>query len=75
MIADNTGFSTGLHAHMGLYRVEYTKATVHILDQNDAEGSFDPVLFFTDRYAIDEATYSTLMMNGMRYFQYRAGLI
>jgi hypothetical protein len=58
MIADNTGFSTGLRT-----------------DQNDVEGSFDPVLFFTDRYAIDEATYSTLMKNGMRYFQYRAGLI
>jgi hypothetical protein len=75
MIADNPSFSTGLHTHMGLYRVEYTNATIHILDQNDAEGSFDPSLFFTGTYAIDQASYSTLMKNGMRYFQYRAGLI
>jgi murein DD-endopeptidase MepM/ murein hydrolase activator NlpD len=75
MIADNTGFSTGLHTHMGLYRVEYTNATIHILDQNDAEGSFDPAFFFTGEYAIDQATYSTLMKNGMRYFQHLAGLI
>jgi hypothetical protein len=60
---------------MGLYRVEYTNATVHILDQNDAEGSFAPSLSFTKSYAIDQATYSTLMKNGMRYLQYRAGLI
>jgi hypothetical protein len=74
-IADNAGFSTGLHTHMGLYRVESTNATTRILDQNDAVGSFDPSLFFTGQYAIDQASYSTLMRNSMRYFQYRAGLV
>jgi hypothetical protein len=70
MIADNTGFSTGLHTHMGLYRVEYTNATIHILDQNDAEGSFDPSLFFTGTYAVDEASYATLFTSELRYFKY-----
>lgn len=70
MIADNTGFSTGLHTHMGLYRVEYTNATIHELDQNDAEGSFDPSLFFTGSFAVDQASYATLLKSELRYFKY-----
>jgi hypothetical protein len=55
---------------MGLYRVEYTNATIHFLDQNDAEGSFDPSLFFTRTYAVDEAIFATLLKSELRYFQY-----
>ncbi len=74
MIADNTGFSTGLHTHMGLYRVDYMNASIHKLDQNDAEGSFDPSLFFTGEYAIDKATLPTLISNGLSYYKYVLGV-
>lgn len=73
MIADNTGFSTGIHTHMGLYRVEYTNATIHLLDQNDAEGSYDPSAFFTGLFAIDQASLGTLLKNNLRYYQYLLG--
>lgn len=75
MIADNTGFSTGLHTHMGLYRVEHMGGGLHELDINDANGSFTPELFFTNKYAIDEATFSTLVKNNLRYYGYKAGLL
>ena len=73
MIADNTGFSTGLHTHMGLYRVDINPNTNGIikLDQNDAEGSFDPALFFTMQYAIDQAALATIVVNNLRYYRYR----
>lgn len=74
MIADNTGFSTGIHTHMGLYRIEYTNATIHKLDMNDAEGSFDPSLFFTKTYAADEASLQTLIISNLRYYKYLMGL-
>lgn len=67
MIADNTGFSTGLHTHMGLYRLDEQD---NKLDTNEATGSFDPSLFFTKNYAVDKATLSTLIGNGMRYYGY-----
>lgn len=70
MIADNTGFSTGVHTHMGLYRVEFTNATIHELDQNDATNSYDPAEFFTNTYAVDEASVATLVKSGLRYYQY-----
>jgi murein DD-endopeptidase MepM/ murein hydrolase activator NlpD len=41
MIANNTGFSTGPHTHMGLYRLTDRKQK---LDTNEATGSFDPSL-------------------------------
>jgi hypothetical protein len=53
----NSPVHPGLHTDMGLYRVEYTNATIHILDQNDAEGSFDPSLFFTGIFAVDQASH------------------
>ena len=61
MIADNTGFSTGIHTHMGLYRVDLNPTTGGIikLDTNSAEGSFDPSLFFANEYAVDVASYAT----------------
>lgn len=72
MVADNTGFSTGTHTHIGLYRVEYDGEKVtRYLDTNDANGSFSPALFFTYKYAVDEADVSTLVRSGMRYWRYR----
>ena len=74
MIADNTGFSTGLHTHMGLYRVEYNGFNITKVDKNSAEGSFDPSLFFMKEYAIDKATLPTLISNGLLYYKYLLGL-
>lgn len=74
MIADNTGFSTGVHTHMGLYRVDYNGHSFTKLDANDAEGSFDPSLFFTNEFAIDKATLKILIANGLKYYQYLIGL-
>lgn len=71
MIADSTGFSTGPHTHMGLYRITANGAKV---DVNEATGSFDPSLFFTNEYAVDKATAQTLLISGMRYFRYLCGL-
>lgn len=71
MIADNTGFSTGIHTHIGLYRLD---DTLNKLDANEATGSTDPALFFTDTFAADEATWATLFRGNMRYYQYRLGL-
>ena len=70
MIADSTGFSTGLHTHMGLYRVSYENGRITYLDKNEATGSFDPSLFFTGVYAVDKATTGTLVKSGLRYFKY-----
>jgi murein DD-endopeptidase MepM/ murein hydrolase activator NlpD len=76
MIADNTGFSTGIHTHMGLYRVGYGGARVtNYFDTNEATGSFDPSLFFTNTYAVDEAKLGTLIKSNLRYYGYRMGLI
>lgn len=75
MIADNTGFSTGIHTHMGLYRMSYMNASLLKLDQNEAEGSFDPELFFANEYAVDQATTSALVKSGLRYVQYKLGLL
>lgn len=76
MIADNTGFSTGTHTHMGLYRVGYDGIRItNYYDVNDANGSFSPELFFTGQYAIDLATFGTLTKNNLRYYQYKMGLL
>lgn len=74
MIADNTGFSTGPHTHMGLYRVEWDSIKMTYIDTNDANGSFDPSLFFTNTYAVDEASFDTLVTSGLRYYKYKLGL-
>lgn len=70
MIADNTGFSTGLHTHIGLYRVDYNGYSITKIDKNSAEGSFDPSLFMTGEFAIDKASLSTLITSGMRHYFY-----
>jgi len=72
MIADNTGFSTGLHTHIGLYRLD---AHGNKVDQNEAVGSFDPTLFFTNKYAVDEATTNTLIISVLRYLAYLTGAV
>lgn len=75
MIADNTGFSTGIHTHMGLYRVGYNGIKItNYFDINQANGSFSPELFFTGEYAINKATLSTLIKSNWRYYQYVLGL-
>lgn len=71
MIADNTGFSTGIHTHMGLYRLD---DNLNKIDTNEATGSFDPAFFFAFQYAVDKATLPTLIRSGLRYYQYRLGL-
>lgn len=71
MIGDNTGFSTGPHTHMGLYRINDAGAKI---DTNEASGSFDPSLFFIGDFAADRATLSTLIKSNLRYYHYRLGL-
>lgn len=67
-IADNTGFSTGPHTHFGIYRVGYDGVNITYIDKNDAENSFDPSLFWTGGYAIDQATLGTLIKSNLRYY-------
>ena len=57
MIADNTGFSTGPHTHIGLYR---TDASGSKLDKNGATGSYNPALCFSGEFAIDQAPEALL---------------
>lgn len=68
MIADNTGFSTGAHTHMGLYRMNDVGGKI---DTNEATGSFDPSLFFRGDFAADHASLVTLIKSNLRYYQYR----
>jgi hypothetical protein len=67
MIGNNTGFSTGPHTHMGLYRVD---GSGYKLDSNFATGSIDPSLFFAKEYAIDQVSVPLLITNGMRLAKY-----
>lgn len=67
MIGNNTGFSTGPHTHMGLYRVDGYGDKV---DRNDATGSIDPAPFFANKYAIDQASVPLLIANGLRLAKY-----
>lgn len=71
MIADNTGFSTGIHTHLGLYRLD---AHLNKIDSNKATGSYNPEPFFTGIYAVDVATLATLTSSGLRYYSYKLGL-
>lgn len=74
MIADSTGFSTGPHTHMGLYRIEYDGRNISYLDDNDANGSSDPEPFFTGEYAVDKADFPTMLKSVFRYYSYNIGL-
>lgn len=67
MIGDNTGFSTGPHTHIGLYR---TDASGNKLDKNGATGSYNPALCFSGEFAIDQAGVPLLISNGMRLAKY-----
>lgn len=71
MISDSTGFSTGLHLHMGLYRIG--NAGQKLDKGNEAEGSYDPSLFYTKEFAIDKAAISTLTKSTLRYLAYLLG--
>lgn len=53
-IADNTGFSTGIHTHAQYRRVKLhkTKGFVEI-DKNDANNSFDPMPYYNGKHAVD----------------------
>lgn len=71
MISDSTGFSTGNHLHMGLYRIQVVGGSFSYLDVgNGANGSFDPAHFYTVKYAVDVATSATLVKSGLRYLAY-----
>lgn len=70
MVADNTGFSTGPHTHMGMYRLD---DNLNKIDINEATGSFDPSLFFIGDFAADNASLATLIKSNWRYYRYRLG--
>jgi hypothetical protein len=72
MIADNTGFSTGPHTHIGLYRIDRQGRK---LDTNKATGSYDPARCFTNDHAIDNASGKTLLKSNLRYAAYFLGAI
>lgn len=63
-IADNTGLTTGPHTHLQPRRVKYWNGLSGDNlawtpeDVNDANGSFNPVPYFTGVYAVD---YNTLV--------------
>lgn len=73
MIADSTGFSTGPHTHMGMYRSS-TNSWLTKIDQNVATGSYNPEPFFSGKYAADLASVGTLTANAFRYYKYKIGL-
>lgn len=72
-VGNNTGNSQGAHSHWGLYRVDVKG---NKLDTNDANGSFDPKLFFepdwreNPHYAIDEADVLTLVSNNWKWYSW-----
>lgn len=73
MIADNTGFSTGLHTHLGVYRFHKNAYGNEFfdIDKNDANGSYSPELLYTGMYSVDLALPATLVLSGLRYLKYR----
>lgn len=52
-IADNTGFSSGMHTHIQARRVSWDGISIQTIDQNQANNSFDLVPYFTGEYAED----------------------
>lgn len=71
MVADNTGFSTGIHTHTGVYRLDKKG---NKLDINDATGSYDPDLLYTGEFAQAKATTATILKSYGRYYSYLIGL-
>lgn len=71
MIADNTGLSSAIHTHTGTYRLT---DSFQKLDTNEMTGSYNPELLFTGKYAVDVASYQTLLISGLRYYKYLLGL-
>lgn len=71
MIADNTGFSTGLHTHIGMYRLDdkYRK-----IDSNEATGSYNLETLFSTEFAVDVASTQTLIKSVLRLVKYYSGL-
>lgn len=55
-IGDNTGFSTGAHCHQQDRRVTWDGKVFTFVDENDANGSFDPTQFMPGVYAEDVRT-------------------
>lgn len=53
LIADNTGFSTGIHTHIQYRRVAKGNGTLIPVDSNDANNSFDPEPYRDGTYAVD----------------------
>ena len=70
-VGDNTGFSTGPHLHWGTYRTDSLGTKI---DVNEANGSFDPRPFLSEKHAIDQATLPTLIRSNLRYYKYKVGL-
>jgi len=71
MVGDNTGFSTGPHLHLGLYRVDYNGAQVTYLDTNvDANRSHDPIPYLDWTSAQDLAEFGPFVKSIIRYAQW-----
>lgn len=69
-VGDSTGFSTGPHLHMGLYRVSYNGSQVFKLDTNDANNSYDPAPFMVKESAQDNAEEGRFFTSLLRYVQW-----
>lgn len=81
-IADNTGFSTGIHTHFQPRKVSYNGNKFTFLEKNDAHDSFDPmpfivpappVSFATDLYegmSGPEVRKLQIVLFGLGYFDY-----
>lgn len=54
--ADNTGFSTGPHTHIQMRRIRIRNGQQFVIDQNDANNSIDPELYWSQIYAKDFGT-------------------
>lgn len=52
-LGDNTGFSTGSHTHMQPRRVSYVNRVLTFIDQNEANGSFNPEYYWNGVFAED----------------------
>jgi murein DD-endopeptidase MepM/ murein hydrolase activator NlpD len=76
-IGGNTGFSTGPHTHVQLRRcrvvpggdflINEKKYHLEWLDQNDANGSFDPTPYLTSTYAEDDLLTGYVKTTGLTW--------
>lgn len=73
MIGNNSGFSTGPHTHIGLYRAKQEGGGYKTIDSNEANNSYNPLPLMTGKYAVDEANMATLVKSGLRYYKYVLG--